>query len=50
MLLGMRIYPECHQLECLLRIVHSSRPPYLLVMHTSQDGGQTCDGTRVRLS
>jgi hypothetical protein len=50
MLFGMGIYPERDSLECLLGIVHSSRPPYLLVMHTSRDGGQTCDGTSVRLS
>ena len=27
MLFSMSIYPECHQLECRLGIVHSSRPP-----------------------
>ena len=51
MQLGMRIYPERHLLAYLSGIIQRGRPPLFgNVMHTSRDGGQTCDGTRVKLS
>jgi len=51
MQLGMRIYLERHLLASLPGIIQRGRPPFSdNVMHASRDGGQTCDGTRVKLS
>ena len=52
MLLGMRIYPERHTLRLLCWVSHCSLPYLVLsqLVLTSRDGGQTCDGTGVRLS
>jgi hypothetical protein len=44
--------PEYHLLACVPGIVQRGHSTFVFgtFMHTSRDGGQTCDGTRVKLS